>query len=321
MDTITKSFLNTVNAHGPQIYELSVAEARKVLVDAQSGSVPKFPVETEDYVFPVGPQGKVSVRIFRPQGNREVLPVIMYFHGGGWVLGDKETHDRLARELAQGAEAAVVFVNFSPSPEVVYPAALEESYAAMQYIFEKGITLNLDASRLAVAGDSAGGNMAAALTLLSKERNGPPITFQLLFYPVTDADDGTASYRQFATKYFLTRKAMKWFWDHYLPDKSLRKKPTVSPLRASQEQLKNLPPALIITGEFDVLRDEGEAYAAKLSEAGVSVTAVRYLGTIHDFVMLNALSETPEARSAVALACQTLRNVFRQAQSAPVEIH
>ena len=318
MDTRTQSFLNTVNSHGPQIYELSIAAARKVLVDAQSGPVTKLPADIEEHIFPVGPQGKVSVRIYRPAGNQDLLPVILYFHGGGWVLGDKDTHDRLARELANNAGAALVFVSFTPSPEVIYPVAIEEAYAAMKYVFEKGITLNLDSSRIAVAGDSAGGNMAAALTLLSKERNGPPIIFQLLFYPVTDADDDTASYRQFSKGYFLTRRAMKWFWDHYLPDKNLRKNPTVSPLRASPEQLKNLPPALIITAEYDVLRDEGEEYAAHLSAAGVPVTAVRYLGIIHDFVMLNALSETPAARSAVRLASHALQDAFYHSQNIPL---
>jgi acetyl esterase len=311
MDAITKSFLTAVNSQkGPQIYELSVKEARGVLSKAQAGKVKKLSVDIEDLEIPCGPKGKVSIRIVRPKDHPAKLPAIMYFHGGGWVLGDKNTHDRLIREIASGAQAAVVFVNFTPSPEAQYPIPIEEAYEATKYISKNGKTFNLDSSRLAVAGDSVGGNMAAAVTLLAKKRKGPHIAVQVLFYPVTDSDFDTQSYQQFAKNYFLSRKAMKWFWNHYLPDKNLRKKPTASPLRASIGQLKKLPPALIITAELDVLRDEGEAYAHKLMEAGVEVTAVRYLGIIHDFVMLNALSETAQAKSAIALANGTLQKVF-----------
>lgn len=311
MDAITESFLTTVNSQkGPQIYELSVKEARDVLSKAQAGKVKKLSVDIEDLEIPCGPNGQVSIRIVRPKANHTKLPVIMYFHGGGWVLGNKNTHDRLIREIVNGAQAAVVFVNFTPSPEAQYPVPIEEAYEATKYISKNGKIFNLDSSRLAVAGDSVGANMAAAVTLLAKKRKGPTIAVQVLFYPVTDSDFDTPSYQQFAKKYFLTRKAMKWFWNHYLPDKNSRKEPTASPLRASIDQLKKLPPALIITSEFDVLRDEGEAYAHKLMQAGVEVTAVRYLGIIHDFVMLNALSKTAQARSAIALANNTLQKVF-----------
>jgi acetyl esterase len=314
MEAITRSFLTAVNSQkGPKIYELSVKEAREVLSKAQAGEVKKLPADIKDLEIPCGPQVRVSIRVVRPKTGHANLPVVMYFHGGGWVLGDKNTHDRLIREIANGAQAAVIFVNFTPSPEAQYPVPVEEAYAATKYIAENGKTFDLDPSRLAVAGDSVGANMAAAVTLLAKERGGPAITVQVLFYPVTDSDFDTASYRQFATNYFLTREAMKWFWDQYLPDKNSRKEPTASPLRASIEQLKDLPPALVITGECDVLRDEGEAYARKLMEAGVDVTAVRYLGIIHDFVMLNALSETAAARSAVELANSALRKAFRTA--------
>ena len=229
---------------------------------------------------------------------------------GAWVLGDKDTHDRLVREIANGANAAVVFVDFTRSPEAKYPVAIEEAYAVTRYMAEHGKTFNLDSSRLAVAGDSVGGNMAAAVTHLAKERRAPNITFQTLFYPVTDANFDTPSYHQFATGHWLTREAMKWFWNHYLPDEAATEQPTASPLQASLEQLRGLPPALVITGEFDVLRDEDEAYAHKLTEAGVHVTAVRYLGTIHDFVMLNAITNTPAARSAIALANDSLQRAF-----------
>ncbi len=306
-----KSFLEDVNSqNGPQLYELSVEDAREVLLNVQSNKVNKIPADIDDIEIPGGPKGKVSIRIVRPKGNTELLPVIMYFHGGGWVLGDKNTHDRLIREIANGANAAVAFLNFTPSPEAKYPVAIEEAYSATEYIAENGKTMNLDPSRLVVAGDSVGGNMATVVAIMAKERGGPEIQFQLLFYPVTDADFYTPSYREFATDHFLTREAMKWFWDNYLPDKEKRKMPTASPLRASIQQLRGLPDALIINGEFDVLRDEGEAYGHKLIEAGVKVTAVRYLSTIHDFVMLNPITETPATRAAIKQANETLRDVF-----------
>lgn len=309
----TKAFLDALAAKGgPQIYELSVADARKVLSDAQAGDVAKLPADIEDRKIAVGPRGEVAIRVVRPQGGTGALPVIMYFHGGGWVLGDRHTHDRLIREVANGAQAAVVFVEYTPSPEARYPVAIEEAYAATKWIAENGRSLNLDTSRMAVAGDSVGGNMAAAVTLLAKERGGPGIDFQVLFYPVTDAGFDTPSYQQFATGHFLTREGMKWFWDQYAPDKSVRNEPTASPLQASLDQLRGLPPALVINGECDVLRDEGEAYARKLIQAGVPVTATRYLGTIHDFVMLNAITDTPAPRAAITLASDMLCAAFRK---------
>jgi acetyl esterase/lipase len=307
-----KSFLEDLNSQGgPQIYELSVKEARKVLLSVQDIEVNNLPADIEDRDIPGGPSGKVSIRIVRPKGSDELLPVVMYFHGGGWVLGDKNTHDRLIREIANGSNAAVVFVNFTPSPEAQYPVPIEEAYAATKYIAENGNKLNLDSAKIVAAGDSVGGNMATVVAMMAKERGGPDILFQLLFYPVTDANFDTDSYKEFATDHFLTREAMKWFWDNYLPDKDKRKAPTASPLGASVEQLKDLPPAMVINGEFDVLRDEGEAYAHKLNEAGVKVTAVRYLGTIHDFVMLNPITETPATRAAIKQANEMLRDVFK----------
>ena len=311
LEPTTRAFVEKVNRQGgTPIYELSPKDARKVLSDLQAAEVAKLPADIEDRIIPAGPEGKVSIRIIRPEGNKENLPVVMYFHGGGWVLGGKDTHDRLVREIAKGANAAVVFVNFTPSPEAKYPIPVEEAYAATKYIAENGKELNLDTSRLAVAGDSVGGNMAAAVSLLAKERGGPKIVYQVLFYPVTDANFDTPSYQKYATDIWLTREAMKWFWDNYLPDKEARRQPTASPLQASVDQLRGQPPALIITDENDVLRDEGEAYAHKLMQAGVDVITVRYLGTIHDFVMLNALAGTPAACSAIGLANENLRNVF-----------
>ena len=309
----TQAFLDELAAQGgPQIYELSVEDARGVLGAAQEGNVLKLPAEIEDRTIPEGPKGHIAIRIVRPRGGTGTLPVVVYFHGGGWVLGDVDTHDRLIREIANGVQAAVVFVDYSRPPEARYPVAIEEAYAATKWVSENGKTIDVDSSRLAVAGDSVGGNMAAVVTLLAKQRGGPKIDFQLLFYPVTDADFDTPSYQQFAQGYFLTREAMKWFWDHYAPDVAIRTQPIASPLRATIEQLRGLPPALVINGECDVLRDEGEAYARKLIQAGVHVTALRYLGTIHDFVMLNAITGTPAARSAIAQANDTLHTFIRR---------
>ena len=273
IEPTTKAFIESLT--GPAVYEMSPEKARAFLIKAQAGPVDAPAVDIEDRVIPTGPEGTVSIRIVRPQGDTSKLPVIMYFHGAGWVMGGKDTHDRLVKNIAHGAHAAVVFVNYTLSPEAQYPVPLEEAYAATKYVAEHGKELNLDASRLAVAGDSVGGNMATVVALLASERNGPNIMFQLLLYPVTNADFDTASYDQFATGPYLPKKAMEWFWDNYLPDQEMRKEPTASPLRASLAQLQNLPPALVITDEFDVLRDEGEAYAHKLNEAGIRVTAVR----------------------------------------------
>ncbi len=311
IEPATRKFLDGANANkGPQIYELSPKEARSVLLKAQEVDVIKQPVDIETRQVLVGPSGEVSIRILRPKGEKGILSAVMYFHGAGWVMGDFETHERLVRELCCGANCALVFVEYSRSPEARYPIAIEEAYAATEYVQKNAGELNLDVSRLVVAGDSVGGNMAIAVTLLAKERKGPAISHQILFYPVTDASMSTQSYKDFATHHFLTAEAMEWFWGQYQPDVEKRKEITASPINASKEQLAGLPPALIMTAEFDVLRDEGEAYGGKLSDAGVEVTAVRCLGTIHDFVLLNAITHTPAPRAAIALAIDTLKKVF-----------
>jgi acetyl esterase len=311
LEPTTQKFIDSLAGAKP-IYTLSPADARNVLAGAQKGDVKKLPAEEEDKVIKAGPTGSIKLRIVRPQGAKGALPVVMYFHGGGWVLGDADTHDRLVREIANGAEAAVVFVDYERSPEARYPVAIEQAYAATKYVAEHPSEFNVDAGRLAVAGDSVGGNMTAAVTLLAKERGGPAIKQQVLFYPVTDANFESGSYNQFANGPWLTREAMKWFWDAYLPDEARRKEPTASPLQASLEQLNGLPPALIITDENDVLRDEGEAYGRKLSQAGVKVTSIRYNGTIHDFVLLNAIAGTPAVRSAISVANATLRSALHK---------
>ena len=297
-------------ARSPLLFTIGPEKGRLALDEAQSGQMNTLPVDIEDRTIADGPSAEVALRILRPQHAQAPLPVIVYIHGAGWVFGSMQTHDRLIRELAVGAKAAVVFPEYRLSPEAKYPTAIEECYSVAQWVAGHGREHGLDAEHLAVAGDSVGGNMAAAVTLLSRERGGPAIQLQLLFYPVTDAAFDTASYHQFAEGYHLRRDAMMWFWDQYTRHPVERNEITASPLRACVEQLKGLPAALIITAEADVLRDEGEAYANKLREAGVRVTAVRFQGTIHDFVMLNALAQTAAARGAIALATAWLREGF-----------
>ncbi|MET9965196.1 alpha/beta hydrolase [Streptomyces sp. NPDC006356] len=297
-------------ANPPYLFDLGPVEGRKTVDEVQAGEIAKPAVDEEWVTVPGGPTGQVKARVVRPVGATGVLPVIVYIHGAGWVFGNAHTHDRLVRELAVGVGAAVVFPEYDLSPEARYPVAIEQNYAVAQWVVREGASRNLDASRIAVAGDSVGGNMAAALTLMAKQRGDVPLVQQVLFYPVTDAAFGTGSYEQFAEGYFLRRDAMRWFWDQYTTDEAERAQVTASPLRAGVEQLEGLPPALVITAEADVLRDEGEAYANKLREAGVPVTAVRYQGIIHDFVMLNALRETRAAGAAIGQAVGVLRGVF-----------
>jgi len=312
LDKTTEKFVADLEAQkGPPLYKMSVKDAREVLnkVQANPGTMPTVLIEDDKILCE---NQEVYVRFVRPAQSVGVLPVIMYFHGGGWILGNKETHDRLIREIAHRANACVVFVNYSPSPEAHYPKPIEEAYAATKYIAENAHAMDLDASRLVVMGDSVGGNMAAAVTLLAKERKGPKISHQFLFYPVTDASFDTPSYKEFANGPWLTKAAMEWFWNAYAPKVADRKKPTASPLQASLDQLKDLPAALVITDENDVLRDEGEAYAQKLKSAGVDVTHKRMNGTIHDFLMLNALKDTQPAREALELAVTTLKKVLAE---------
>ncbi|OQR62876.1 esterase [Streptomyces maremycinicus] len=297
-------------ANPPYLFDLPPAEGRKAVDEVQSGEIHKPAVDEEWVTVSGGPTGSVRARIVKPAGAEGTLPVILYIHGAGWVFGNAHTHDRLVRELAVGAEAAVVFPEYDLSPEARYPVAIEQNFAVARWIVEEGASQGLDATRIAVAGDSVGGNMTAALTLMAKERGGVPLVQQVLFYPVTDASFDTGSYHQFAEGYFLRRDGMQWFWDQYTTDEAERAQITASPLRATTEQLADLPPALVITGEADVLRDEGEAYANKLRAAGVPVTAVRFQGIIHDFVMLNALRPTYAAEAAITLAVGTLRDAL-----------
>jgi acetyl esterase len=301
LDPRTQWFLDfLIQMKRPQVFEVSVEEARMLYVRGQELFAPALlPAQIEDRTIPIGPRGDVRLRIVRPEGSHAPLPVVMYFHGGGWVLGDAATYDGFMRKLAHGTEAAVVFVEYRRSPEEHYPVPLEECYAATRWVADHGSELGVDGSRLAVAGDSAGGNLATAVCLLANQRGGQRISSQVLLYPATGSSFDTPSFHEFGSGYFLTAEASRWFWNQYAPDRSVDKEPTACPLNASLDQLKDLPQALIITAECDILRDEGEAYARKLIEAGVSVVCTRYLGAIHGFLGANALADTPAARAAM----------------------
>src|SRR4029453_8649447 len=272
----------------PFLYELGPQGARKVLDDIQAAPVPKLEVAEKWNTVPAS-VSDVQVRIVKPVGAAGPLPTILYVHGGGWILGNAGTHDRLVRELAVGVNAAVAFVEYERSPEAQYPVAIEQAYATAQWITRQGSSEGLDGSRLAVVGDSVGGNMTAALAILARQRGDVTFVHQSLYYPVTAAAQDSDSYGEFANGPFLTAKAMAWFWDAYCPDEARRSEITASPLRASLDELAGLPEAFVIVDENDVLRDEGEAYARRLTEAGVRTTSVRFNGTIHDFLMLNPL--------------------------------
>jgi acetyl esterase len=291
----------------PYIYQKTPAEARKILEDAQSSVSVMKPAVEEEWITVPSPAGDVMVRIIKPQGATGMLPVILYMHGGGWVLGNAGTHDRLVRELAVGAAAALAFVEYPNAPEAQYPSQIEQGYAVAHWITQNGASKGLDASRMAVAGESVGGNMTAALALMAKQRGDVSFVQQSMYYPVTDAAMNTATYDRFGTGYYLSRKEMEWFWDAYLPDKTRRSEITASPNQASTGQVTGLPPTFLCVDEADVLRDEGEAYAAKLRSAGVPVTTVRYDGTVHDFMLLNALSQTRATRAAIGQATAFLR--------------
>lgn len=304
----TQAFLDVLNAGtGKPMEQLTPKEARAVLTGAQAGvklTMPKADVSQKTIQVDGQP---LDLTIVRPAGVKGTLPVFMFFHGGGWVLGDYPTHERLVRDLVVGSGAVAVFVNYTPSPEAHYPVAINQAYGATKWVAEHGKDINVDGKRLAVAGNSVGGNMAAVVSLMAKDKGTPAIKFQLLLWPVTDANFETASYNQYAEGHFLTRNMMKWFWDNYTTDANQRAEIYASPLRATTDQLKGLPPALIQTAGADVLRDEGEAYARKLDQAGVPVTAVRYNGMIHDYGLLNVVSQVPAVRSALLQASDELK--------------
>jgi len=307
-DAVTSRFLAALNSQsGPGLETLPPAKARQVLVDAQKSVVVDVSgIEVSNRT--IEQDGiAVSITIVRPQGVTGTPPVFMYFHGGGWVLGDFPTHERLVRDLVVQSGAVAVFVNYTPSPEARYPVAINQAYAATKWVAAHGEEIGVDGKRLAVVGNSVGGNMAAVVALMAKDKGGPKIAFQGLLWPVTDHDFDNGSYNAYQKDYFLTRPMMKWFWDAYTKSEAQRNEIYASPLRASDAQLKGLPPALIEVAQFDVLRDEGEAYGRKLDAAGVEVATVRYDGTIHDFGLLNALAGDAPTKAALRAMANELR--------------
>lgn len=303
-----RSFLNALNSSGGAPMEtLSPTAARAVLTEAQSSvRVNLLPTDISTKTITADGQ-KIELTIVRPKGVTGALPAFMFFHGGGWVLGDFPTHERFIRDLVYESGCAAIYVNYTPSPEAQYPIAINQAYAATKWVAEHGRDINVDGSRLAVVGNSVGGNMAAVVALRAALEGGPKLRFQLLFWPVTDAFFDTASYHEFAEGHFLTRNMMKWFWDNYTKNSAKREEIYASPLRATLEQLKGVAPALVQTAELDVLRDEGEAYARKLNEAGVEVIALRGNGMIHDYGLLNPLAQVPTVQAMLRQAAAELK--------------
>lgn len=301
LESAAQKFSDANKPH-PRIYELAPEDGRNLLEEVQTSPVEKYDVDIEDTNFSTKKWGDIQVRFIRPKGNKDKLPIIYYIHGAGWVFGSAKTHDKLVRELAVRTNSVVVFPEYTRSPEAKYPTAIEQNYDVLQQLKDVSEKKNFDINKLTVAGDSVGGNMATVMTIMTKQYGGLPIKQQLLYYPVTNAEFDTESYNQFAENYYLTKEGMQWFWNQYTTDSKERAEITASPLRASIEDLKGLPPAMILNAEADVLRDEGEAYANKLREAGVEIAQIRFQGTIHDFVMVNDLDQTSATREAMDIS-------------------
>ncbi|MGI4865105.1 MAG: alpha/beta hydrolase [Janthinobacterium lividum] len=308
LDPQVRDFLKVLNTGGPGLETLPVPAARQVLAGAQASinvdlssiEVSQKTIEQDGYTVPL--------HIVRPTGSADtVLPVFIFIHGGGWVLGDFPTHHRMVRDLVVASGYVAVFVDYTPSPDAQYPQAINEIYAATKWVAEKGAEIKVDGKNLAVVGNSVGGNMTAVTCLQAKEKGGPHIKLQVLMWPVTNTDFTTESFELYGQDRFLTAPLMKWMWDTYTTDPAQRRQIHASPLQATIEQLAGLPPALIQVAENDILRDEGEAYGRKLSEAGVAATTIRYNGMIHDFGLLNALAEVPAVKSLFVHAAAELK--------------
>ena len=313
LTTKTEDFISMLeNKDAKPLYKMTPEQARQFLDNLQKETHKDILADVKDTQIFTENKNSIALRIIRPANNNEKLPAIIYLHGGGWVMGGKESFDMLIKQLAINTNSVVIFPEYSRSPEAKYPVALKEIYSVLEYIYENPDEFNIDNDSIAIAGDSAGANMATVTALKAKNQNGPKIKFQCLFYPVTNADMDTKSYDLFKDGPWLSKNAMEWFFEAYAPDKESRNDIYVSPLKADEEDLKGLPPTLIITAENDVLRDEGEAYARKLDSAGVDVLNIRINGTIHDFLMLNALSDTQCAKGALNLACNMLKKALHK---------
>jgi acetyl esterase len=302
-----KAFLASMNAPGPSVESLSEQDARNLLINLQA-SVRVDVSGIDEGEKTITQDGyTVKLTIVRPKGNNKKLPLFIFTHGGGWVLGDYPTHKRLVRDLVVASEYAAVFVHYTLSPEAHYPQAIHEIYAAAKWVSEHGNEINVDGKNMAAVGNSAGGNMTTALCMMANDKGGPRIKLQILMWPATDASFTEDSYEKYGQQRFLTTPLMKWSWDRYTANTTQRKEKYASPLQASLDELKDLPPALIQVAENDILRDEGEAYGRKLEQAGVKVLSVRYNGMIHDFGMLNGLAETVQVKGLIELAAAELK--------------
>ncbi|KRD22716.1 MULTISPECIES: alpha/beta hydrolase [unclassified Streptomyces] len=307
------------SAGPPYLHRLGPADGRQALLEMQGHPFEGFGPDAEFRVAPVGPRGLVGFWLFRPKRPAGPLPVVVYLHGGRWMLGDARTHARLAEQLSDRSGAAFVVPEFTRTPEARYPVALEESYALLTAVTRQADELGLDGRRLALAGDCTGATMATALTMLAKRRNGPRIRAQLLYYPMTDPHSATPSRDEFGSGYLLPSEALDWYWGQYTDDSRALAEPTASPMRATAADLAGLPPALIVTAEADVVRDEGEQYARLLRQAGVPVTATRYLGTVHDFVSLSVLRDSPPTVAAIEQGGHFLERLLADRTSVPAE--
>lgn len=312
LDPQVRALLIQLNKDPSPFWELPQPRPQEILSGLQDGTpVDMSGVTTVERT--ITENGRtVKLYIMTPERPAANPGVLLFLHGGVWIVGNFHNHQRLLRDLVVGSGQVGVFVEYTPLPEARYPTQLEESYAALTWIAQHGQEIGADGSRVAVAGNSVGGNMTAALALMAKDRHGPRIAYQVLLIPATDASVDTGSYREFGTGHFLARAFMQYGWDRYVPDAAARNSPYVSPLRASNAELSGLPPALVITAENDPLRDEGEAYARRLKEAGVTVAAVRYNGTIHDFVLLNPLRNVPSTVAALQQVTDGLRSHIGQ---------
>ena len=287
----------------PAMSTLTPEEARISTDISMLAGVPEEVAKVEETLIP-GPAGEIPVRIYTPEGQGP-FPALVYYHGGGWVIGNLDVVDVPCRQLANRTGCIVISVDYRLAPEHPFPAPAEDAYAAVEWVAENGDSICVDSSRIAVAGDSAGGNLAAVVCLMAKDKEGPKISYQILFYPVTEHSYDTISYHENAEGYFLTKDSMVWFWNHYLQEES-GEHPYASPLRA--KDVSGLPPALVVTAEYDPLRDEGEAYAKKLFDAGVGVTLKRYEGLIHGFVWMSGV--LPQGLEAIELAAEELQGIF-----------
>ena len=301
-----RDFLKIVNA-GAAVESLPKLAARQVLIDAQKAfNVDYSGIEESEKTIEVD-GFTLKLNVVKPEGATNGLPVFIFIHGGGWILGDYPTHRRLVRDLVVASGYASVFVNYTPSPEAQYPQAINEIYAATKWVAANGGEIGVDGTNLAVVGNSVGGNMTGVTALMAKEKNGPKIKFHIMMWPVTDASFEQESYERYGAQRFLTEPLMKWMWDQYTTDLEARKEIHASLLNASVEELKGLPPVLIQVAENDILRDEGEAYGRKLEQAGVTVTTVRYNGMIHDWGMLNGLANESGTKSLIQHAAAELK--------------